>query len=168
MQCACAISSVVCPAIQHFSTLSHKRHDCRNKVTEHKMCALIFSTNFVWNIFHSKKNWARYDRKCILGLRVKYPLFLSDFNEIEIFSTDFRRILKYQILWKSVEVKQSHYRPGEALRVPGGWGSQISRHSAHEGDKVVSPTHRPPLSPGNILVLICYSFLLEAESNPGP
>jgi len=29
-------------------------------------------------------------------------------------------------------------------------GSQISRQSAHEGGKVVSPTHRPPLPPGNI------------------
>jgi len=37
--------------------------------------------------------------------------------------------------------------PGQILSVPVGLGSQISRQSAHEGGKVVSLTHRPPLLP---------------------
>ena len=53
-----------------------------------------------------------------------------------------------------VEEKQSHYRPGQAQRVPGRWGSQISRQSANECGKDVSPTHRPPLPQEIFLVLI--------------
>ena len=45
------------------------------------MCVLISSTTFVRNIFHCKKNWARYDKKIYIGLHVKYPLFLSGVNE---------------------------------------------------------------------------------------
>jgi hypothetical protein len=48
-----------------------------------------------------------------------------------------------------VKVKQSLCRPGQALRVPGGWGSHISRQSPHEGGDVC-PTHRASLPPGNI------------------
>jgi hypothetical protein len=58
------LPSVSCPALHYFSTFYHKWHDFREKkVTEIKMCFSIFSTTFVWIIFHSKMNWAWYDQK---------------------------------------------------------------------------------------------------------
>jgi len=62
-----------------------------------------------------------------------------------------------------VKVKKSVYRPGQAVKFPGSRGSQILRRSAHEGDKVVSPTHLPSLPPRKYS---WYSFLLEAELTP--
>jgi hypothetical protein len=37
----------------------------KKMVIEHKMCVLMFSAFFVWNISNSKLNWARYDKKYI-------------------------------------------------------------------------------------------------------
>ena len=51
--------------------------------------------------------------------------------------------------------------PGQALRIPGSWGSQNSRQSVRKGDKVVTPTYRSPLRPRKYSY---DSFLLEAES----
>ena len=67
MQCACAIlSSVDCPALRHFSTLSKKRQDFFwGGGIQHKMCVLIFSAAFESSISSSKKNSARYDQECI-------------------------------------------------------------------------------------------------------
>jgi hypothetical protein len=40
------LTSVVYPAFNIFFTLSHERHDFREKVYEHKICAFIFFSNF--------------------------------------------------------------------------------------------------------------------------
>ena len=53
--CHVILSSVAFPAVQHFSTLSHKWHDFRKKVIEHKMC-FDFPCYFCLKyISHSKK-----------------------------------------------------------------------------------------------------------------
>jgi methionine salvage enolase-phosphatase E1 len=58
------------------------------------MCVLIISTTSVWNIADSKKKWASYDKKgSYIGLHVKYPLFLSDFNELDISRQIFEKSL---------------------------------------------------------------------------
>ena len=64
-----------------------------------------------------------------------------------------------------LKVKQTLYKPGLDLSLPEVWGSQISKQPALEDGNFVSRTHRPPLRTRKYS---WYSFLLEAESTPGP
>ena len=99
MQCACAVlSSVTCPALRYFSTRYWTQNVCFD--FPYNLCLTFFilirtERYKIINIF-----WSSF----------KYPLFLSDFNETWIFSTDFWKILEYQISWKSFQWEPSSMR----------------------------------------------------------
>ena len=64
-----------------FSTLSHKRHAFRKKtVIEYEMCVL-FPLQLLSETFLILRRTERDRSKMHIELHVKYPLFLSDFNE---------------------------------------------------------------------------------------
>ena len=99
------LSSIACPAVQYFPTLSYKRHDLRKKFVEHEMCVSIFSSTFVLTVFHSRRN--KRDIKSVHKSSCKVPVILFQILMKQGVSTDFRRILKNQISWKSVQWKPS-------------------------------------------------------------
>jgi hypothetical protein len=64
------------------------------------MCALIFSKTVSEIFLILRRNERGMIKEMYIGLHVKYSLCLSDFIETWIFSTDFRKFLKYQSSWK--------------------------------------------------------------------
>jgi hypothetical protein len=80
-------------SLQYLSTWSHKRHDFMKDVTEHKMC-FDFSVTLAWNIIK------RIRRDTVINANKpsrEIPVVFVGLNQTWFFSTDFRKILKYQI-----------------------------------------------------------------------
>jgi hypothetical protein len=66
-----------------------------------------FSLQLLYKIFFIREIPERDMMKIYIGLHVKYPFLLSDFNKTWFASTDFRNIFKHKILWKSVQWEPS-------------------------------------------------------------
>jgi hypothetical protein len=101
--CSTIQSSVACLGLLYVSTIYHKR----KTVIQHKMCILI-SLPIMPEIFLI----LRRSERDIINVQyavphVKYPLLLLDFNDTWISSTDFRKVLEYQISWKSIQCDPS-------------------------------------------------------------
>jgi hypothetical protein len=90
-----------------FCTLSLNDEIFETKISELKMCDLIFSTNVVWNTSHSKKNWARYNNKIYIGLHVKYLCSCQTSIKLEF---------SWQIFRKCSNIKR-HENPTTGSRV---------------------------------------------------
>ena len=72
-------------------------------------CVFWFSLQISSKIFLITRRNERDMIKRHIGLHEQYPLFLPDFNKTWILSTDFRKILIYQVYWKSLQWKQSFF-----------------------------------------------------------
>jgi hypothetical protein len=102
----CAILSSVACLVQKcvFASL-HKWQDFLKRLLNPKYVFWL-SLQLLSEIFliQRRTEWDTI-KKMYVGLRVKYLLFLSDFNETLIFLTEFQKILKYQIQWKFIQCK---------------------------------------------------------------
>jgi len=83
---------IVCLALPHFFTLHQVTSRFGGELLNTK-CVFWFSPQRLFETFLilRRKEWDIIIHVQCVGLHVKYPLFLSDFNETWIFSTNFQK-----------------------------------------------------------------------------
>jgi hypothetical protein len=88
--------------MQYFSTSSLNRHDFLKKLFFVTKCVLIFSTNFLSNIFIIRKV-ERESIKNICNSSCQSAVFLVRFPRNLNFPDMFEKTFKYQVSWNSVQ-----------------------------------------------------------------
>jgi hypothetical protein len=108
--CACTLRHIRCNANGLFGCTTFPHYLINGTIFEKKTLLnikCVFSFSLLSEYFSLCEGKSEVLTQMCIGLHVKYPLLLSDFNETWIFWTDVRKILKYQILWKSVQWERS-------------------------------------------------------------
>jgi len=101
--CHITSSSVTCPAVQNFSTLSHKLYDLK-QLLNIKHVFFIFSKNLSETFLILRRVQRDMIKPCCNDRHVHYLLSMSDLNETWILSTDFQEISKYKIFSAGTEL----------------------------------------------------------------
>ena len=96
-----------------FYVFSQKAPFSGKKKLVNVKCVFLFSLQHLFETFLILGRTERGMIKNAYWPSCKVPLLLSDFNETWVFSTDFRKITKYQILWKFVQWESSSMRIDE-------------------------------------------------------
>jgi len=100
------LSSVACSVLQYVTTLSRERHEFRKKKI------YIYSPNFVFfyipynffpKYFSLQRRIQRFIITNIYWTSCKVPVILVRFHWNLNFSTHYRKIITYQISWKSIQ-----------------------------------------------------------------
>ena len=122
MQCECAVlSSVACPALRYFfpHIISHKRHDFRKKKKKRSLntkCVFWFSVQLLSETFLVLRRTERdmiknvYRSSCKVNSCYCQIVMKLEFSR-QIFRK--KKILKYQISWKSVSPLRAEFHSDE-------------------------------------------------------
>jgi hypothetical protein len=98
--------SVACPALPYFFTF-HTQYDFWKKKLWIKNMYFVFLYKFYLKKILILRRIKRYIIINVHSYSCKVPNIFSDFKENWIFSTDFRKVFKYQISRKSVSWESS-------------------------------------------------------------
>jgi len=140
LQWACAIlSSVTCPAVQYFSTLSHKRHYFRGKKLLNTKCVIWFSVQLLCKPFLILR---RTERDIIVNVywsSCKVPVVL-----VRCYSTDCRKtLISYFTKIRPVvaEVFHANGRTWRSLQFPSAILRTRLKTANNETEVTVDMTH---------------------------
>jgi hypothetical protein len=135
----------------YFSILSRTKYDFRTNVTEHKVNVLIFSTTFVWNDFHFKKNSAKSKREFHWQIRKLWVSVRNLPHRTLPAPMIWMRLLEFFFVDKICTQKLVKYRPAAILSDPQTWKVSIewppdsSQNFVFIVSRVRTSTWRPSL-----------------------